>query len=61
MICLELTQIDKFEYGYTSTLTLMAKMALGKEKIINISGNNKLQHKNKKSLQIIILWRSRNW
>ena len=48
-----LTQIDKFEYGYTSTLTLMAKMALGKEKIINISGNNKLQHKNKKSLQII--------
>lgn len=31
----------------------MAKMALGKEKIINISGNNKLQHKNKKSLQII--------
>lgn len=48
-----LTKIDKFEYGYTSTLTLMAKMALGKEAIINISENNRIPHTNKKPHQII--------
>ena len=31
------TAIDKFEYGYTSTLTVMAKMVLEHEKIQNIS------------------------
>lgn len=48
-----LTQIDKYEYGYTSTLTLMAKMALGKEKLINTATNNKVSHKDKKPHQII--------
>lgn len=48
-----LTKIDKFEYGYTSTLTLMAKMALGKEAIINTSENSRLSHTNKKPHQII--------
>lgn len=48
-----LTQIDKFEYGYTSTLTLMAKMALGKEKVINTATNNRVPHKDKKPHQII--------
>ena len=39
------TEIDKFEYGYTSTLTVMAKMVLEYEKIqnasIDIAGNKK--------------------
>lgn len=48
-----LTQTDKYEYGYTSTLTLMAKMALGKEAIINTSENSRLSHTNKKPHQII--------
>lgn len=48
-----LTQIDKYEYGYTSTLTLMAKMALGNEKVINTATNNKVSHKDKKPHQII--------
>lgn len=48
-----LAKIDKFEYGYTSTLTLMAKMALGKEAIINTSENSRLSHTNKKPHQII--------
>lgn len=48
-----LTKIDKFEYGYTSTLTLMAKMALGKEAIINTSENSRLSYTNKKPHQII--------
>lgn len=43
-----LTSIDKFEYGYTSTLALMAKMALGYEKIIHngseITYNNSYSH-----------------
>ncbi len=43
-----LTSIDKFEYGYTSTLALMAKMALGYEKIIynssEITYNNSYSH-----------------
>lgn len=48
-----LTQIDKFEYGYTSTLTLMAKMALGKEKVINTATNTRVSQKDKKPHQII--------
>jgi hypothetical protein len=43
-----LTSIDKFEYGYTSTLALMAKMALGYEKFIynssEITYNNSYSH-----------------
>ena len=35
------TEIDKFEYGYTSTLTVMAKMVLEHENIQNENNNRK--------------------
>lgn len=34
------TEIDKFEYGYTSTLTMMAKMVLDYDKVLHVSTGN---------------------
>ena len=44
------TAIDKFEYGYTSTLTVMAKMVLEHDKIQNISVGNAGDKKDKSQI-----------
>lgn len=48
------SEIDKFEYGYTSTLTVMAKMAI--EGARNIPVNAGKKQDRDKFLQQIYLW-----